>query len=188
MTIAGKYVHKFVGGLAGLVLSIALGVPGDRASAATVTVVNSGRPDLSVFLLDGEIKGGETLQIEALLSKLPSNQSAAIILNSHECGEERVGADCPECEAIAERKDEERRHLSRLGDGDGRAKANHIKPSDHKRTRVQTKISQGCEHHVATVHARSGSRPLPEEGWVDKGEGSRLEDGIDAQNSPSHGP
>jgi len=80
--MAGKLVRKFAGGVAGLMLSIALGASGDRALAATVTTVNSGRPDLSVFLLDGEIKGGETLQLEALLSKLPSNQSAAIILNS----------------------------------------------------------------------------------------------------------
>ena len=80
--MAGKHVRKFAGGVAGLMLSIGLGASVDCASAATVTTVNSGRPDLSVFLLDGEIKGGETLQLEALLSKLPSNQSAAIILNS----------------------------------------------------------------------------------------------------------
>ncbi len=54
----------------------------DRASAGTVTEVKSGRPGLTVFLLNGQIVGGETLQLEALLSKMPSNQSAAIILNS----------------------------------------------------------------------------------------------------------
>jgi hypothetical protein len=58
-------------------------------------------------------------------------------------------------QSIAERKDEERRHLNGLGDGDGGAEANRIKPSNHKRTGIQTQISQGREHHVAAVNARS---------------------------------
>jgi hypothetical protein len=53
-----------------------------RAVAATITEVDSGQPDLSVFLLEGEIVGGETLNLEALVSKLPPSRPVAVILNS----------------------------------------------------------------------------------------------------------
>lgn len=64
------------------IFAIALGTMPDRARAASVTEVNSGRPDLAVFLLNGGIRGGETLALEALLSKLPPSKPAAIILHS----------------------------------------------------------------------------------------------------------
>jgi hypothetical protein len=54
----------------------------DRSRAATITEVNPGRPDLSVFLLQGQIQGGETLALEVLIGKLPPSRSAAIILHS----------------------------------------------------------------------------------------------------------
>ena len=44
--------------------------------------MNAGRSDLTVFLLNGTIQGGETLALEGLVGKLPPNKSAAIILNS----------------------------------------------------------------------------------------------------------
>jgi hypothetical protein len=70
--------------MAGLlaIAAIALGALPVRATAATVTAVDSGRPDLAVFALEGNIVGGETLALEALVGKLPPNRSAAIILNS----------------------------------------------------------------------------------------------------------
>jgi hypothetical protein len=79
--MAARKVLSFACATATLILSIGFGAA-ERASAASVTVVNSGRPDLTVFLLDGQIVGGETLQLEALISKMPANQYAAIILNS----------------------------------------------------------------------------------------------------------
>jgi hypothetical protein len=66
----------------GALLAIAIGAMVDRAGAASVTEVNSGRTDLTVFLLEGTIQGGETLALEGLVGKLPPNKSAAIILNS----------------------------------------------------------------------------------------------------------
>lgn len=54
----------------------------DRASAATLTEVHTGRSDLAVFLLNGPIVGGETLALSGLVSKLPPGKAAAIILNS----------------------------------------------------------------------------------------------------------
>src|ERR1051326_1309782 len=47
------------------IVAIALGVMSGRASAANVTEVNAGRSDLSVFLLEGPIVGGETLTLES---------------------------------------------------------------------------------------------------------------------------
>ncbi len=63
------------------ILAFAL-CPGGYARAANVTELNAGRPDLSVFLLDGPISGGETLALEGLIAKLPPNKSLAVILNS----------------------------------------------------------------------------------------------------------
>lgn len=80
--MAARDVLRIMCCAAAVLFSIVFGGMTDRASAATVSEVKSGRPDLTVFLLNGQIVGGETLQLEALLSKMPPNQSAAIILNS----------------------------------------------------------------------------------------------------------
>ncbi len=69
-------------GVACVLFAIAFSGLANRAGAANVIEVNSGRPDLSVFLLDGTIQGGETLALEWLVGKMPPNKSAAIILNS----------------------------------------------------------------------------------------------------------
>jgi len=63
-------------------VAVALGAMSGRASAASVTEVNAGRSDLSVFLLEGPIQGGETLTIESFVGRLPPNRSVAVILNS----------------------------------------------------------------------------------------------------------
>ena len=62
--------------------AIAFSAIPDRARAANVAEVNAGRSDLTVFLLEGAIQGGETLSLEGLVGKLPPNKSAAIILDS----------------------------------------------------------------------------------------------------------
>jgi hypothetical protein len=64
------------------IAAIALGALPVPAAAATVAAVDSGRPDVAVFVLEGNIVGGETLALEALVGKLPPNRPAAIILNS----------------------------------------------------------------------------------------------------------
>ncbi len=67
----------------GVALAIAAAaVTPERASAANVTEVGTGRSDLAVFLLEGSIVGGETLALGGLVSKLPPGKAAAIILNS----------------------------------------------------------------------------------------------------------
>jgi len=80
MLIVGEVRRSFCAALAFAALSLATWP--DCGVAATVTAVDSGRPDLAVFVLDGQIVGGETLVLEALVSKLPPSRSAAIILNS----------------------------------------------------------------------------------------------------------
>src|SRR5690242_4801819 len=80
MLITREVRRSVCAALAFAALSLAA-VP-HRATAANITAVDSGRPDLAVFLLDGQIVGGETLALEALVSKLPPNRPAAIILNS----------------------------------------------------------------------------------------------------------
>jgi hypothetical protein len=64
------------------IVAIALGATSDWARAANVAEVNSGRPDLTVFLIAGAIQGGETLALEGLVGKLPPSKSVAVILNS----------------------------------------------------------------------------------------------------------
>jgi hypothetical protein len=65
-----------------MLAAVVLAALPDRAPAASVTAVDSGRPDLSVFVLDGPIQGGETLALEAQVGKLPPSKPVAIILNS----------------------------------------------------------------------------------------------------------
>lgn len=52
------------------------------AESATVRGIASGRPGLSVILIEGRLDGGETLSLEALVSKLPLSTTIAIVLNS----------------------------------------------------------------------------------------------------------
>jgi len=54
----------------------------DRAPAASVTEVNSGGANVSVFLIEGMIQSGETLALEALVGALPPNRPVAVILSS----------------------------------------------------------------------------------------------------------
>jgi len=103
----------------------------------------------------------------------------AILLDPHEGREEWVGVDCPVREAIAQRKDEKRRHLNGLRHREGRAEANGIEASHDERTWVQSQKAERCEHHVATIHAGPRSDPLPEELRVEKREGGRLGQGVD---------
>jgi hypothetical protein len=80
--IAVQKTRKLNCGTAFAILAMTMGAMADRARAASVTEVNSGRPDLTVFMLEGPIQGGETLALEGLVAKLPPSKSAAIILNS----------------------------------------------------------------------------------------------------------
>jgi hypothetical protein len=80
--IAVQKTRKLNCGTAFAILAMTIGAMADRAWAASVTEVNSGRPDLTVFMLEGPIQGGETLALEGLVAKLPPTKSAAIILNS----------------------------------------------------------------------------------------------------------
>ena len=80
--MTARKVFKFNCGVAFSIIGIVFSTMSDRARAANVVEVNAGRPDLTVFLLEGPIQGGETLALEALVGKLPPNKSAAIILNS----------------------------------------------------------------------------------------------------------
>jgi hypothetical protein len=67
----------------GAAMAITLAIaPAAPAHAANVSEVATGRSDIAVFLLEGAIVGGETLALGALVSKLPPNRAAAIILNS----------------------------------------------------------------------------------------------------------
>ena len=59
--------------------------------------------------------------------------------------------------------------------------------AEPERTRL-TRSPVDRDHHVTTVHALPGSRPLPDEIWVHESKGSHLGDRIDPQNRPSHGP
>jgi|tagenome__1003787_1003787.scaffolds.fasta_scaffold20977486_4 hypothetical protein len=52
------------------------------AESATVRSIASGRPGLSVILIEGRLDGGETLSLEALVSKLPLSTTIAVVLNS----------------------------------------------------------------------------------------------------------
>jgi hypothetical protein len=63
-------------------LALAVAAISGQATAANVTSINSGRTDLAVFLIEGTIVGGETLVLEGLVSKLPSNKPVAVILQS----------------------------------------------------------------------------------------------------------
>jgi len=63
-------------------LALASAALSGRAAAGTITPVDTGRPDLSVFVFEGPINGGETLALEAMVGKLPPNRPIAIILNS----------------------------------------------------------------------------------------------------------
>ena len=82
MVKAAVNARTRVRGAAVAIVAIALGVMSGRASAANVTEVNAGRSDLSVFLLEGPIVGGETLTLESFVGKLPPNRAVAVILNS----------------------------------------------------------------------------------------------------------
>jgi hypothetical protein len=64
------------------IFAIMLGATTDRAEAASVTEVSSGRSDLTVFLFEGPIEGGETLLLQAAVGKLPPGRTIAVILNS----------------------------------------------------------------------------------------------------------
>lgn len=66
-----------------VVLSLAgtVGVAG-ATMAADVTQVPSGRNDLSIVLIEGGIRGGETLQLTQIISRLPADRQVAVILNS----------------------------------------------------------------------------------------------------------
>jgi hypothetical protein len=77
--LAGRKALKLT---CGAMLAIVLSATSERVRAASVTEVNSGRPDLTVFMLEGPITGGETLALEELVGGLEPNKSAAIILNS----------------------------------------------------------------------------------------------------------
>ena len=66
-------------------LAFALGALAWSSSAvatAFVTQVPSGRDDLALFALVGEITGGETLELTRLVSQLPSNRTVTVILHS----------------------------------------------------------------------------------------------------------
>jgi hypothetical protein len=81
MTAARK-ARKLSCGAAFVIVAIALGAMPDQARAASVTEVNSGRPDLTVFLVEGAIQSGETLALQGSVGKLPASKSVAVILNS----------------------------------------------------------------------------------------------------------
>jgi hypothetical protein len=66
---------------AALAIVAALATP-NRASAAEVSEIRTGRSDIAVFMLEGPIEGGETLALGALVSKLPPGKAVAIILHS----------------------------------------------------------------------------------------------------------
>jgi hypothetical protein len=63
-------------------LAAVLALSGNPAQAASVTSVPSGRPDLAVILIDGMFEGGETLEVQGLVGKLPARTTVAVILNS----------------------------------------------------------------------------------------------------------
>lgn len=67
---------------AAVLVALALIVLPARAPAAAVSEVSSGNPNLGVFLIQGQIVGGETLALEALVGALPPNRPIAIILSS----------------------------------------------------------------------------------------------------------
>jgi hypothetical protein len=52
------------------------------AHAASIERLEIGRTDLAVFVLDGQIVGGETIALERELSVLPSQLPVAVVLNS----------------------------------------------------------------------------------------------------------
>jgi len=52
------------------------------STAAELISLDSGRPNLAVYLLNGSIAGGETLKLEAIVAKLPAGTTVAVILNS----------------------------------------------------------------------------------------------------------
>jgi hypothetical protein len=103
----------------------------------------------------------------------------AILLNAYEGGEEPVGANCPECEAIAEPVDEKRRNPSELRDGGGRSEADRVKAGRHEHPGVESQPSEGREHLVAAVHAGPRGRPLAEELRLEEREGSHLGQGVE---------
>ena len=80
--MAVRKARKLTCGTAFAIVAVALGATSDWARAANVAEVNSGRPDLTVFLIEGVIQGGETLALEGLVGKLPPSKSVAVILNS----------------------------------------------------------------------------------------------------------
>lgn len=78
--IGGHRIGTALAGMAMAALLVMAGVA--RASAANVSELPTGRDDLAVFALDGRISGGETLQLSALVAKLPPKVKLAIVLNS----------------------------------------------------------------------------------------------------------
>jgi hypothetical protein len=74
--------RKISGGMTAAFVAVVLGAMQGRATAATVTEVNSGRPDVSVFLLEGRIEHGDTLTLASQVGRLPPNRAIAVILNS----------------------------------------------------------------------------------------------------------
>src|SRR5947209_8531057 len=52
------------------------------ASAAYLEKTDIGRSDIAVFVLNGQIVGGETISLQREISRLPSSLPVAVVLNS----------------------------------------------------------------------------------------------------------
>ena len=71
-----------------LLLSVALtaafllciGAPSSQA--ATVKRLEAGRSDIAIFMIDGNLAGGETVELQRQVAKLPANLPVSVLLNS----------------------------------------------------------------------------------------------------------
>jgi hypothetical protein len=53
-----------------------------ESKAATIERLDVGRKDAAIFIIDGNFSGGETIELQRQIAKLPTNMPVSVILNS----------------------------------------------------------------------------------------------------------
>lgn len=67
---------------AAIATAVLLGLGASDLKAATIERMDVGRTDVAVFMINGQFAGGETIELQRHIAKLPTNMPVSVILHS----------------------------------------------------------------------------------------------------------
>ena len=75
-------MKAWLGRSAAVAMGALLGLGATELNAANIERLETGRIDAAIFMINGSFAGGETIELQRHIAKLPTNMPVSVILNS----------------------------------------------------------------------------------------------------------